>query len=89
MVLVLFYSLAILLSFAIGYPAEYSHSIIVAVSLHAYVDIVFQNPELYAPLLIALPVFVFLLLTWPKQGNRSDGNLFAVASQGPTISEPC
>lgn len=34
-VLVLFYSLAILLSFAIGYPAEYSHSIIVAVSLHA------------------------------------------------------
>src|SRR5947207_3614511 len=32
-------AMAILLSFAIGYAAEYSHSIVVAVSLHAYVDL--------------------------------------------------
>jgi hypothetical protein len=88
LVLVLFYSLAILLSFAIGYAAEYSHSIVVAVSLHAYVDLLLQNPELYVPLLIALPVFAFLLLTWPKQQSRSELESVAVApSQAPPSNE--
>jgi membrane protease YdiL (CAAX protease family) len=87
-VLVLFYSLAVLLSFIIGYAVEYTHSIIVAVSLHAYVDVILQNPELYVALLIALPVLVLLLVTWPKPGNRSEGDSASVASKSPTSNEP-
>ena len=47
-------------------PAERSRSVVVAVSLHSYVDLLLNNLDLYLPLLLALPVWVVLLLTWPK-----------------------
>ncbi len=64
--LLISYSAVILLSFIIGYAAERSHSVIVAVSLHSYVDVLLNNLDLYIPLLLALPVWALLLLTWPK-----------------------
>jgi len=41
--------------------------VVVAVSLHMYVDVLLNNLDLYIPLLLALPVWAWLLLTWPKQ----------------------
>jgi len=64
--LLISYSAVILLSFLIGYAAERSRSVVVAVSLHSYVDLLLNNLDLYLPLLLALPVWVVLLLTWPK-----------------------
>ena len=65
--LLISYSAVILLSFIIGYAAERSRSVVVAVSLHMYVDVLLNNLDLYIPLLLALPVWAWLLLTWPKQ----------------------
>jgi len=64
--LLISYTAVILLSFIIGYAAERSRSVVVAVSLHSYVDVLLNNLDLYIPLLLALPVWVLLLLTWPK-----------------------
>jgi membrane protease YdiL (CAAX protease family) len=64
--LLISYSAVILLSFIIGYAAERSQSVIVAVALHSYVDVLLNNLDLYLPLVLALPVWVLLLLTWPK-----------------------
>jgi len=64
--LLISYSSVILLSFIIGYAAERSRSVVVAVSLHSFVDLLLNNLDLYLPLLLALPVWVLLLLTWPK-----------------------
>ena len=65
--LLISYSAVILLTFTIGYAAERSRSVIVAVSLHMYIDVLLNNLDLYVPLLLALPVWAWLLLTWPKQ----------------------
>lgn len=65
--LLISYSAVILLTFIIGYAAERSRSVVVAVSLHMYVDVLLNNLDLYIPLLLALPVWAWLLLTWPKQ----------------------
>jgi len=54
------------LSFIIGYAAERSRSVIVAVSLHMYIDLLLNNLDLYVPMLLALPIWALLLLTWPK-----------------------
>jgi uncharacterized protein len=62
----IFYSAVILLSFVLGYAAERSRSVIVAVSLHLYIDVLLNNLDLYIPLLVALPIWGLLLLTWPK-----------------------
>ena len=64
--LLISYSAVILLSFIIGYAAERSRSVIVAVGLHSYIDVLLNNLDLYVPLVMALPVWVLLLLTWPK-----------------------
>ena len=64
--LLISYSAVILLSFIIGYATERSRSVVVAVSLHAYVDVLLNNLDLYIPLLLALPIWAMLLLTWPK-----------------------
>jgi membrane protease YdiL (CAAX protease family) len=64
--LLISYSAVILLSFIIGYAVERSHSVVVAVSLHSFVDVLLNNLDLYLPLLLALPVWALLLLTWPK-----------------------
>jgi membrane protease YdiL (CAAX protease family) len=64
--LLISYSAVILLSFVLGYAAERSCSVVVAVSLHLYVDVLLNNLDLYIPLLLALPIWVLLLLTWPK-----------------------
>jgi membrane protease YdiL (CAAX protease family) len=64
--LLISYSAVILLSFLLGYAAERSRSVVVAVSLHAYIDVLLSNLDLYIPLLLALPIWAFLLLTWPK-----------------------
>jgi membrane protease YdiL (CAAX protease family) len=60
------YSAVILLSFVLGYAAERSRSVVVAVSLHLYIDVLLNNLDLYIPLLLALPIWVLLLVTWPK-----------------------
>jgi len=65
--LLISYAAVILLTFIIGYAAERSRSVVVAVSLHMYVDVLLNNLDLYIPLLLALPVWAWLLLTWPKQ----------------------
>jgi len=64
--LLISYSAVIVLSFMIGYAAERSRSVVVAVSLHAYVDVLLNNLDLYVPLLLALPIWGMLLLTWPR-----------------------
>jgi|ERR1019366_3389147 hypothetical protein len=64
--LLISYSAVILLSFIIGYATERSRSVMVAVSLHMYIDVLLNNLDLYIPLLLALPIWVWLLLTWPK-----------------------
>jgi len=63
------YSAVILLSFIIGYATERSHSVIVAVSLHMYIDNLLNNLDLYVPLLLALPIWALLLWTWPKDAT--------------------
>ena len=65
----IFYSSTILLSFLIGYAAERSRSVVVAVSIHAYADVFTAKPDLYVPLLLVLLVWVFLLVIWPKQAD--------------------
>jgi membrane protease YdiL (CAAX protease family) len=64
--LLISYSAVILLSFVLGYAAERSRSVVVAVSLHLYIDVLLNNLDLYIPLLLALPIWVLLLVTWPK-----------------------
>jgi membrane protease YdiL (CAAX protease family) len=64
--LLISYPAVILLSFIIGYATERSHSVMVAVSLHMYIDVLGNNLDLYIPLLLALPIWAWLLLTWPK-----------------------
>jgi hypothetical protein len=64
--LLISYSAVILLSFIIGYAVERSFSVVVAVSLHMYIDVLLNNLDLYVPLLLALPIWALLLLTWPK-----------------------
>ena len=64
--LLISYSAVILLSFIIGYAAERSCSLVVAVSLHCYIDVLLNNLDLYIPLLLALPIWALLLWTWPK-----------------------
>jgi hypothetical protein len=60
------YSAVILLSFVFRYAVERSRSVVVAVSLHLYIDVLLNNLDLYVPLLLALPIWTLLLLTWPK-----------------------
>jgi membrane protease YdiL (CAAX protease family) len=67
--LLISYSAVILLSFIIGYAAERSRSVIVAVSLHMYIDNLLNNLDLYVPLLLALPIWALLLWTWPKDAT--------------------
>jgi membrane protease YdiL (CAAX protease family) len=67
--LLISYSAVILLSFIIGYAAERSRSLVVAVSLHCYIDVLLNNLDLYIPLLLALPIWALLLLTWPKDAT--------------------
>jgi CAAX protease family protein len=74
--LLISYSVVILLSFIIGYATERSRSVMVAVSLHMYIDVLLNNLDLYVPLLLALPVWAWLLLTWRKRAAVT-----AVASQ--------
>lgn len=69
--LLISYSAVILLSFIIGCAAERSRSVIVAVAFHSYVDVLLNNLDLYIPLLLALPVWALLLLTWPKTVSAS------------------
>ncbi|MGP8270533.1 MAG: type II CAAX prenyl endopeptidase Rce1 family protein [Terracidiphilus sp.] len=64
--LLISYSVVILLSFVLGFAAERSYSVVVAVSLHMYIDMILNNLDLYLPLLLALPIWALLLLTWPK-----------------------
>ncbi len=64
--LLISYAVVIILSFVLGYAAERSCSVVVAVSLHMYLDVLLNNLDLYIPLLLALPIWVLLLLTWPK-----------------------
>jgi membrane protease YdiL (CAAX protease family) len=64
--LLISYSAVIPLSFIIGYATERSRSVMVAVSLHMYLDVLLNNLDLYIPLLLALPIWAWLLLTWPK-----------------------
>ena len=70
--LLISYSAVILLSFIIGYAAERSRSVIVAVALHSYLDVLLNNLDLYLPLLLALPVWGLLLLTWPRATTARD-----------------
>jgi hypothetical protein len=67
--LLISYSAVILLSFVLGYAVEHSRSVVIAVSLHLYLDVLLNNLDLYIPLLLALPVWALLLLTWPKQAT--------------------
>jgi len=67
--LLISYSAVILLSFIIGYAAERSRSLVVAVSLHCYIDVLLNNLNLYIPLLLALPIWALLLWTWPKDAT--------------------
>jgi uncharacterized protein len=64
--LLISYSAVILLSFILGFAAERSRSVLVAVALHSYIDVLLNNLDLYLPLLLALPVWALLLLTWPR-----------------------
>jgi len=64
--LLISYSAVILLSFVIGYAVERSRSVIVAVALHSYIDVLLNNLDSYVPLVLALPVWFLLLLTWPR-----------------------
>ncbi|MGA2981869.1 MAG: CPBP family intramembrane glutamic endopeptidase [Terriglobales bacterium] len=64
--LLISYSAVIVLSFIIGYATERSRAVMVAVSLHMYIDVLLNNLDLYIPLLLALPIWAWLLLTWPK-----------------------
>jgi len=64
--LLISYSAVILLSFIIGYATERSRSVVVAVSLHMFIDVLLNNLDLYIPLLLALPIWAWLLLTWSK-----------------------
>ncbi len=66
MTLLISYPAVILLSFIIGYAAERSRSVIVAVAIHMYLDVLLNNLDLYVPMLLALPIWVLLLLAWPK-----------------------
>lgn len=52
--------------FIIGFAADRSRSVLVAVALHSYIDVLLNNLDLYLPLLLALPVWALLLLTWPR-----------------------
>ena len=64
--LLIFYSVVILLSFIIGFAVEWSQSVLVAVAIHSYIDVLLNNLDLYLPLLLVLPVWVLLLLSWPR-----------------------
>jgi membrane protease YdiL (CAAX protease family) len=56
----------ILLSFIIGFVVERSQSVLVAVAIHSYIDVLLNNLDLYLPLLLVLPVWVLLIFNWPK-----------------------
>jgi membrane protease YdiL (CAAX protease family) len=68
--LLIFYSVVILLSFLVGFAVERSQSVLVAVAIHSYVDVLLNNLDLYRPLLLVLPVWVLLLLNWPRAVAR-------------------
>jgi hypothetical protein len=69
--LLISYSAVILLSFIIGYAAERSRSLVVAVSLHCYIDVLLNNLDLYIPLLLALPIWALLTVDLAKGCNRT------------------
>jgi len=70
MVLAMFYVFVISLSFVIGYAAERSRSLVVAVSMHTYVDLFLGNPGLWIPMLLVLPMWGVLLTSWPARSHQ-------------------
>ena len=72
--LVISYPVVILLSWAIGEATERSKSLFVAVTLHAWVNGLFEYrmyPVTYVIFLLALPFWIYLLYTWDARGRAA------------------
>lgn len=71
--LAIFYPLAIVLSWVIGEATEVGKSLLVAVTLHAWFDIAgtFPGPRTYTALALSIIFWIFLLLRWRNDGERS------------------
>jgi len=68
------YPVVILISWIIGEATDRSRSLVVAVTLHAWVNLLFelgQYPITYVALLLAVPFWIYLLRTWDARGSRS------------------
>ena len=63
--LLISYTAIIILSFIIGYAAERTKSLTVAAALHMYVDLILNNLAYGKVLLLVLPVWLIIIVTWP------------------------
>ena len=71
------YTAVIALSFIFGYATERSKSVLVAASLHLFVDILLNNLDLYMPLTLTALIWVGLMITWPTA--KSDQKVISSA----------
>jgi hypothetical protein len=60
--------LVIAITFVLGFVTERTGSLLVAVTLHEWIDIVFDGSQayLYWAAFVSLPVWLWLVWTWPK-----------------------
>jgi CAAX protease family protein len=67
--LAIFYPTGILLSWIFGEATERGKSLLIAVTLHAWFDIVFTFPgtRAYIALALSIPFWIFLLVRWKRE----------------------
>ena len=64
------YPVVILISWIIGEATDRSRSLVVAVTLHAWVNLLFElgrYPITYVVSLLAVAFWIYLLLTWERR----------------------
>lgn len=68
-VILIFSVITILLSFLIGEATDKSKSLIVAVTLHAWVDIIaeFASPKTIIVFCVSLPFWIYMLWSWNRK----------------------
>jgi hypothetical protein len=74
--LAIFYPAGIILSWVFGEATEIGKSLLIAVTLHTWFDIVFTFPgtRTYIALALSIPFWIFLLIGWKKPRLRGFRN---------------
>jgi len=85
--LVIFYPTGVILSWLIGEATERGKSLLIAVTLHAWFDIVFTFPNrrTYVALAFSFVFWIVLLIWWNKAGQ----GLEQTGRSAPGLNHPC